>query len=118
MKKQILDDMSKCTNKGQAKCQGKDTLVISKTVNSITGTNDTRRKRKMSESRDADETAPVVKIKVLSSDTDFSDKEYQDQNLSTSYQENIKEKEELKLSKEELDHKGVDKSLTSQFDYL
>ena len=32
MKKQILDNMSKCTNKVQIKCQGKDSLIDSKTI--------------------------------------------------------------------------------------
>ena len=102
MKKQILDNMSKCTNKVQTKCQGKDTLIDSKTINSDSITNETRRKRKLSESNDAEHPVPVIKVKIVCSETASNDKTQQDEKLSTSCPVTIKQTMDLKPSEDEL----------------
>ena len=100
IKKQILDDISKCTNKAQSKCQGIDSVNDMKT-----------RKRKLSETKEDKSSEPQIKERALCLDTSTINEDLKDQSLATNCVEARKENEELKSRKEKMELQSADETL-------
>ena len=113
IKKQILDNMAKCTNKTQPNCQGIDSREESKIGGSECATNENIRKRKLSENEGVKNREPFIKVMALDSDRTPAGKVTLNQSLYTKCTKNEKTNSELKLSEEELEKQSEEKRLSN-----
>ena len=113
IKKQILDNMAKCTNKSQPNCQGIDSREESKIEGSEFATNENIRKRKLSYNEGSKSREPSMKVMALNSDRASVGKVTLNQSSYTKCTENDKVNCKVNVAEEEVEKNAEEKSLSS-----